>query len=69
MDSETRKKIGEMVLRAYTLDECLRAEESLRDWLRDHPEDLTMYELARSLATVKAAALEDARTTPQKAAA
>ena len=59
------------MLRAYTLDECLRAEKALQEWLRAHPQDWTMYDLVSELATVKAAALEEAqkKEAPQKTTA
>lgn len=59
MDSERRDRVAEMALRAYTLDECRAAEQALQDWLRDHPQDWTMYEVARGLSTVKEAARQE----------
>ena len=53
-----RQAIVDMTLNAYTLDECLSAEEALTRWLMAHPQDLGLHELAGQLGIVKAAALE-----------
>lgn len=53
-----RQTIVDMVLNAYTLDECLLAEEALIRWLTANPQDLGLHELAGQLGIVKAAALE-----------
>ncbi len=53
-----RQTIVDMALNAYTLDECLSAEEALTRWLTSHPQDLGLHELAGQLGIVKAAALE-----------
>lgn len=54
----SRQTIVDMVLNAYSLDECLLAEEALTRWLTAHPQDLGLHELAGQLGIVKAAALE-----------
>ncbi len=69
MSSDKRKQVIRTVLQAYTLDECLRAEHVLQQWLQDNPDDEGMYDLVSTLATVKAAALKDAKPSPAKAAA
>ena len=66
---EQRKNVIRVVLQAYTPDECLQAEKLLHQWLRDNPDDETMYDLVSTLATVKAAALDEAKQPAQKAAA
>lgn len=50
--------IVDMILNAYTLDECPSAEEALTRWLTAHPQDLGLHELAGQIGIVKAAALE-----------
>lgn len=50
--------IVDMILNAYTLDECPSAEEALTRWLTTHPQDLGLHELAGQIGIVKAAALE-----------
>ncbi len=53
-----RQTVVDMVLNAYTLAECLLAEEALTHWLRMHPQDLGLHELAGQVGIVKSAALE-----------
>jgi hypothetical protein len=53
-----RQTIVDMVLNAYTLDECLLAEEALIRWLTAYPQDLGLHELAGQIGIVKSAALE-----------
>ena len=53
-----RQYLVDMVLNAYTLQECLLAERVLIRWLSHHPEDLGLHELAGQLGIVQAAAQE-----------
>ncbi len=53
-----RRTVVDMVMNAYTLDDCLLAEETLIRWLTAHPQDLGLHELAGQLGIVKSAALE-----------
>ena len=53
-----RQYLVDMVLNAYTLQECLLAERVLIRWLSRHPEDLGLHELAGQLGIVHAAAQE-----------
>ena len=53
-----RQTVVDMVLNAYTLDQCLSAEQALTRWLTSNPQDLGLHELAGQIGIVKAAALE-----------
>jgi len=53
-----RRTVVNMVLNAYTLDECLLAEKALTHWLALHPQDLGLHELAGQLGIIKSAALQ-----------
>lgn len=68
MNSDRRNEVSALIHQAYTLEECLRAEAALQDWLREHPEDWAMYDLLSSLATTRAAAAKDAPVLPSVAA-
>ncbi len=52
-----RKTVVNMVLNAYTLDDCLSAEEALTRWLTAHPQDIGLHEIAGQLGIVKVAAI------------
>ncbi len=53
-----RQTVVDMALNAYTLDECLLAEEALTRWLTAHPQDLGLHELAGQIGNIRSAALE-----------
>ncbi len=61
----SRQTVVSMVLNAYTLNECLLAEEALTQWLTAHPQDLGLHELAGQVGIVKAAAMERAATSAE----
>jgi hypothetical protein len=74
MDSDERDHVAALVLNARTLEECRTAETALRDWLCHNPQDWAMYDLVSTLATFKAAAVEQegkgaAGVAPYKAVA
>ena len=54
-----REVIADLVMRADTWDECLKAEAALRDWLRKNPDDLAMWDIGQQLALVKEAIQEE----------
>jgi hypothetical protein len=53
-----RKMVVENAMNAYTLEACLTAERYLSEWMRTHPDDLGIQEVASMLGISKAAALE-----------
>ena len=53
-----RSTIVAKALNAYTLEDCIAAEEALARWLNAHPDDLGLHEVAGQLGIVKAAARE-----------
>ena len=53
-----RSTLVKKALNAYTLEDCISAEEALLRWLNAHPDDLGLHEIAGQLGIVKAAALE-----------
>ena len=57
-----RQMVVDMVLNAYTLDDCLSAEEALTRWLTAHPQDIGLHEIAGQLGIVKVAAMQRAAT-------
>jgi hypothetical protein len=61
MSSDRRQQIIDAALDAFTVEECLKAEADLREWLRENPDDVGMYDLVSLLATVKQAAAEQGR--------
>jgi hypothetical protein len=54
-----REAIADLVMRADTWDECLKAEAALRDWLRKNPDDLAMWDIGQQLALVKESIQEE----------
>ena len=59
MYSKERERVIETVLDAYSFEECLQAETKLVAWLDAHPDDIGMYDLVSTLATIKQAAIEE----------
>lgn len=51
--------VADMAFYACTLEECLAAEKAMVEWLREHPDDLEMYELCSQLALMKLGAEEE----------
>jgi hypothetical protein len=54
-----REEIADLVMRADTRDDCLKAEAALRDWLRKNPDDLAMWDIGEQLTLVKEAIQEE----------
>lgn len=64
----TREQIADLVLTARTWEECLAAEQALRDWMRQHPDDFGMLAGGEQLTLVKEA-LQEERQASRKVAA
>jgi hypothetical protein len=59
-----REEIADLVMRADTWDDCLKAEAALRDWLRKNPDDLAMWDIDEQLTLVKEAIQEERQSGP-----
>ena len=59
-----REEIADLVMRADTWDDCLKAEAALRDWLRKNPDDLAMWDIGEQLTLVKEAIQEERQSGP-----
>lgn len=56
-----REQVINMAFYVCTLEECLAAEAAVTEWLREHPQDLSIYELCSQLGIMTLAAQQAAQ--------